>query len=47
MAKNNKKEVKKTYKNPAKTIWGKVLIIALVAAMSLTGLLSLILLLIR
>lgn len=45
MAKNNKKEVKKAYKNPVKTIWGKVIILVLAAAMALSGLLSLIVLL--
>lgn len=49
MAKNNYKnkntKTVKAYKNPAKTIWGKVIIGFLALAMALTGLLSLLLVL--
>lgn len=50
MSKNNKqknaKNEKKKYKNPAKTIWGKVIITALAIMMALGSLISLIYLMI-
>ncbi len=45
--KNKSKDTVKAYKNPAKTIWGKVIIGFLALAMALTGLLSLLLVLLN
>ena len=47
MAKNNKKENKRPFKNPASTIWGKVFIWVLAVAMACGGIFSLVYLIIQ
>ncbi|MGM9968989.1 MAG: hypothetical protein ACI35S_01165 [Anaeroplasma sp.] len=56
MSKNNKnskkntkddKKKNKAYKNPATTLWGKIIILILALAMCLSGLISLIYLIIQ
>jgi hypothetical protein len=42
MAKNNKKKESKEFKNPAKTVWGKVIITTLAILMAASGLITLI-----
>ena len=47
MAKNNKKNENKPYKNPAKTVWGKIIITVLAILMAASGLITLIYFLIQ
>lgn len=42
MAKNNKKNETKAYKNPSKTLWGKIIIAILAILMAASGLITLI-----
>ena len=42
MAKNNKQNDTKPFKNPAKTVWGKVIIATLAILMAASGLITLI-----
>lgn len=47
MAKNNKKENKRPFKNPASTLWGKIFIWVLAVAMACGGIFSLVYLIIQ
>ena len=47
MAKNNKKENKRPFKNPASTVWGKIFIWVLAVAMACGGIFSLVYLMIQ